>query len=88
MFHKLVDTANDRTITIIRVILGIVFFAHGAQKALGLFGGLGFSSTIGSFQQIGIPAWLTVLAIAGRVPGRTGAVGRTAHSHCCVRNHC
>src|ERR1700741_4422648 len=37
MFHKLVDTANDRTITIIRLILGIVFFAHGAQKALGLF---------------------------------------------------
>ena len=26
MFHKLVDTANDRTITIIRLIFGIVFF--------------------------------------------------------------
>jgi len=64
MFHKLVDTANDRTIAIIRVILGIVFFAHGAQKAMGLFGGPGFSSTIGFFQQIGIPAWLAVLAIA------------------------
>jgi putative oxidoreductase len=72
MFHKLVDTANDRTIAIIRVILGIVFFAHGAQKALGLFGGPGFSSTIGSFQQIGIPAWLTVLAIAAEFLGGLG----------------
>ncbi|HEY3154508.1 MAG TPA: DoxX family protein [Candidatus Binatia bacterium] len=72
MFHKLVDTANDRTIAIIRVILGIVFFAHGAQKALGLFGGPGFSSTIGSFQQMGIPAWLAVLAIAAEVLGGLG----------------
>jgi putative oxidoreductase len=72
MFHKLVDTANDRTIAIIRVILGIVFFAHGAQKALGLFGGPGFSSTIGSFQQTGIPAWLAVLAIAAEFLGGLG----------------
>jgi hypothetical protein len=49
MFHKLVDTANDRTIAIIRVILGIVFFAHGAQKALGIFGGPGFSGSGGSY---------------------------------------
>jgi len=72
MFHKLVDTANDRTIAIIRVILGIVFFAHGAQKAMGLFGGPGFSSTIGFFQQMGIPAWLAVLAIAAEFLGGLG----------------
>ena len=72
MFHKLVDTANDRTITIIRVILGIVFFAHGAQKALGLFGGPGFSSTLGFFQQIGLPAWLAVFAIAAEFLGGLG----------------
>jgi len=35
MFHKLVATADDRTIAMIRVILGIVFFTHGAQKTLG-----------------------------------------------------
>src|SRR5437899_12825831 len=69
MFHKLVDTADDRTIAMIRVILGIVFFAHGAQKALGLFGSPGFSSTIDSFQQIGIPAGRTVLAIAAEFLG-------------------
>ena len=72
MFHKLVDTANDRTITIIRLIFGIVFFAHGAQKALGLFGGPGFSSTLGFFQQIGIPAWLAVFAIAAEFLGGLG----------------
>ena len=72
MFHKLVDTADDRTIAMIRVILGIVFFTHGAQKTLGLFGGPGFSSTIDSFQQIGIPAGLTVLAIAAEFLGGLG----------------
>ena len=72
MFHKLVATADDRTIAMIRVILGIVFFAHGAQKALGLFGSPGFSSTIDSFQQIGIPAGLTVLAIAAEFLGGLG----------------
>ena len=72
MFYTLLDTANDRTIAIIRVILGIVFFAHGAQKALGLFGGPGFSNTIGFFQQIGIPPWLAVLAIAAEFLGGLG----------------
>ena len=72
MFHKLLDTANDRTIAIIRMILGIVFFAHGAQKALGLFGGPGFSRTIDFFQQMGIPAGLTVLAIAAEFLGGLG----------------
>ena len=28
-----------------RVLLGIVFFPHGAQKLLGWFGGFGFSGT-------------------------------------------
>ena len=80
MFHKLVDIANDRTIAIIRVILGIVFFAHGAQKALGLFGGPGFSTTLGFFQQMGISAWLAVLAIAAEFLGGLGLlVGLLTH---------
>ena len=45
MFRKLINTTDDPTITILRLILGMIFFAHGAQKALGWFGGFGFSAT-------------------------------------------
>ena len=43
MLRKLMGTSNDVSLTILRVILGVVFFAHGAQRTLGWFGGDGFS---------------------------------------------
>ncbi len=39
---------------VVRVVLGIVFFAHGAQKTFGWFGGHGLSATIGGFRQMNI----------------------------------
>jgi len=50
MFQKLFQTDTDYTLAMLRVVLGIVFFAHGAQKALGWFGGPGFNGTINFFQ--------------------------------------
>jgi putative oxidoreductase len=48
---------------IVRVALGLIFFAHGAQKVFGWFGGQGLSGTITYFQrQLGIPPPATVLA--------------------------
>jgi uncharacterized membrane protein YphA (DoxX/SURF4 family) len=38
MLRKLTQTDNSTGTTIIRVLLGLVFFAHGAQKMLGWFG--------------------------------------------------
>jgi putative oxidoreductase len=47
-----------------RVMLGIVFFPHGAQKVLGWFGGYGFSGTMGFFTtQLHVPAAFAFLAI-------------------------
>ncbi len=41
---------NDRVSSLIaRLALGLVMFPHGAQKALGWFGGYGFSGTMGFF---------------------------------------
>ena len=41
---------NDSFIPLIaRLTLGLVMFPHGAQKALGWFGGYGFSSTMSFF---------------------------------------
>ncbi|PYM93620.1 MAG: DoxX family protein [Candidatus Rokuibacteriota bacterium] len=47
---------------VVRLVLGIVFFAHGAQKVFGWFGGRGLSATIGGFRQMHIPPAATVLA--------------------------
>jgi putative oxidoreductase len=43
----------------IRLALGVIFFAHGAQKLLGWFGGSGFQQTAEQFQSMGLhPGWL------------------------------
>lgn len=51
------------SLLIVRVALGVIFFAHGAQKCFGWFGGYGLKGTIGYFQQaLRISPALTVLA--------------------------
>jgi putative oxidoreductase len=47
---------------VVRLALGIVFFAHGSQKTFGWFGGPGLSATIGGFRQMNIPPAAAVLA--------------------------
>lgn len=51
---------------ILRLAVGAVFFAHGAQKLFGWFGGPGIAGTAGFFGQIGLApavfwAWLVAL---------------------------
>jgi putative oxidoreductase len=75
MFRKLMATGNDVAITILRLVLGIVFFAHGAQKLLGWFGGYGFAGTMGFFTgMMHIPAPFAVLAIAAEFFGGLGLI--------------
>jgi putative oxidoreductase len=75
MFKKLISTSNDVTLTTLRLVLGVIFFAHGAQKMLGWFGGYGFSGTMGYFtHQMGIPAPLAFLAIATEFFGGLGLI--------------
>ncbi len=63
MFHKLVNTHESTGLTILRLVLGVVFFAHGAQKMLGWFGGYGFHGTMGAFTHMGMPSPLAFLVI-------------------------
>jgi putative oxidoreductase len=75
MFHRIVNTSNDFALTVVRLVLGCVFFAHGAQKMLGWFGGYGFSGTMGFFtHQMGIPAPFAVLAICAEFFGGLGLI--------------
>ena len=72
MLRKLLHTNNDPVLTVVRLVLGVVFFAHGAQKMLGWFGGYGFSATMGFFEHNGIPAVFAFLAIAAEFFGGLG----------------
>jgi putative oxidoreductase len=75
MFRKLVHTDHDWLLTVVRLVLGIVFFAHGAQKLLGWFGGAGFTATMDFFtHRMGIPAPLALMAIAAEFFGGLGLI--------------
>jgi len=73
MFHRIAYTTNDYAITVLRLVMGLVFSAHGAQKMLGWFGGYGFGGTMGFFtHQMRIPAPLAFLAICAEFFGGLG----------------
>jgi putative oxidoreductase len=75
MFRKLLVTSDDWTLTLLRLFLGVIFFAHGAQKALGWFGGYGFSGTMGFFTgMLHIPAPFAFLAICAEFLGGIGLI--------------
>jgi putative oxidoreductase len=75
MIRKLFSTDDSTATTILRMVLGLVFFAHGAQKLLGWFGGFGFASTMGYFTgTMHIPVPLAFLAIAAEFFGGLGLI--------------
>ncbi len=75
MLRKLLATSNDGTLTVLRLVMGVTFFMHGAQKMLGWFGGYGFSGTMGFFtNMMHIPAPFAVLAILAEFLGGIGLI--------------
>jgi putative oxidoreductase len=74
MLKRLMGTSNDVSLTILRVVLGTVLFAHGAQKMLGWFGGYGFHGTMGFFTQMGTPAPVALLIICTEFFGGLGLI--------------
>jgi hypothetical protein len=81
MIRKLIATDNDATITILRLVLGVIFFAHGAQKMLGWFGGYGFTGTMGFFT--GVIAYSSAIRVSGDCSGG----GRFLRRHVGMQPH-
>jgi len=72
---KIFQTANSWSSLIIRVMLAIVMFPHGAQKLFGLFGGYGFSASMSTFtDKMHIPAFFAFLAIMAEGLGSMGLI--------------
>ncbi len=68
-------TLDSLALLLIRLPLGVIFFAHGSQKLLGLFGGPGLTSTLRNFEvHMGIPPLLTLLAIIAEFGGGLGVL--------------
>jgi putative oxidoreductase len=75
MFAILFSTSPDWSETLIRVTLGVVFFAHGAQKLLGWFGGPGLKNTMRTMHQfLRLPIPIAFLAVATEFFGGAGLV--------------
>src|ERR1700757_173752 len=66
MIESLTGTHTDLVVGIARIVLGIIFFAHGAQKMLGWFGGPGLAGSMRTFtEHVRLPSTLAFLVIAG-----------------------
>ena len=73
--RQIFNTSNDPSLLIARLILGILFFAHGGQKVFGWWGGLGFSGTMHFMTAVmHIPAVFALLAICAEFLGGLGLI--------------
>ncbi len=69
--EKLIGAA----ILVIRVTLGVLMFAHGAQKVFGVFGGKGLDATVdGMSKGLGMPSWLAYLSCFTELVGGIGII--------------
>jgi len=66
----------DFALLLLRLVLAVVFFAHGSQKLLGWFGGLGLKGFVEYMSALGMPVVMSYLVIVGEFFGSLGlAVG-------------
>jgi putative oxidoreductase len=56
---------EDIALLILRVVIGGLFVAHGAQKLFGAFGGYGLKGTAAFLEQIGVKPGYLMALVAG-----------------------
>jgi putative oxidoreductase len=74
MIASLTGTHADWVVEIARIVLGIIFFGHGAQNLLGWYGGPGLARSMRTFKDLHIPSVLAFLVIAGEFFGGIGLI--------------
>jgi putative oxidoreductase len=73
MFARLIRTTDDGVGLLLRLVLGIVMFPHGAQKVLGWFGGYGPSATLQGMSKM-LPSVLVVIVMIAEFAGSLGLI--------------
>jgi putative oxidoreductase len=61
-------------LSIVRLVLGIIFFMHGSQKVMGWFGGPGLSGIVQMMTGMGMPAIVAYLVAFGEFLGGIGLI--------------
>lgn len=66
MLHRLIGNQRELGLLLLRLVIGIIFMAHGMQKLFGFFGGGGITGTADFFTNLGIPfpvttAWIVAI---------------------------
>jgi putative oxidoreductase len=75
MIETLSGTHADWVVGIARIVLGVIFFAHGAQSMLGWYGGPGLARSMRTFtEQLHLPSTLAFLVLAGELFGGIGLI--------------
>ncbi|MDB6144469.1 MAG: DoxX family protein [Pseudomonas sp.] len=52
-------------LTVVRILVGIIFVAHGGQKLFGLFGGYGLAGTAQYMESLGLAPGYVMASLAG-----------------------
>jgi len=75
MIANLTGTHADWVVGVARIVLGIIFFAHGAQNMFGWYGGPGLASSMRTFtEHLNLPPTLAFLVIAGELFSGVGLI--------------
>jgi putative oxidoreductase len=70
MLLQILATNSDWVLTLARIVLGIIFFAHGAQKVFGWFGGPGLRKTLRHLtESLGLPPIIALAAVGAEFVG-------------------
>lgn len=65
LINKVLSTRAGYGLTILRIFVGIIFAAHGAQKLFGAFGGYGIAGTAQYMESIGLAPGHLMAILAG-----------------------
>ena len=70
MLLQILATDSSWVPTLARIILGIIFFAHGSQKVFGWFGGPGLRQTLRTLTEgLGLPTIIALSAVGSEFVG-------------------
>jgi putative oxidoreductase len=65
LINKVLFTRAGYGLTVLRIVVGIIFAAHGAQKLFGAFGGYGLAGTAQYMESIGLAPGYLMATLAG-----------------------
>jgi putative oxidoreductase len=66
LINKVLFTRAGYGLTVLRIVVGIIFAAHGAQKLFGAFGGYGLAGTAQFMESLGLaPGYLMAMLAGG-----------------------